>query len=178
MLPDKGSFFDLKHTGMWIKNINLKIQLFIIKFLGYLFWPLSLKGLRTRCPMDVSRFPYDVQKCKLYFSSWTYTIKSLNYTLNDNGENLADYVESSAWNLVEFRQYREETIYENWGNEAFAEMHYIIVIRRKPLYLITNCVLPAIILSCLTLVSFYLPFAQQIQIGISIILSFSVLTIK
>ncbi len=129
--------------------------------------------------MDVFYFPFDIQTCKIHFSSWTYTVASLNYSIINNNDVLSDYEESNTWEVIDVKYNREDVIYENWGElDPFSEMHYTLKLKRKPLYLIMNCVVPAIILSLLTLVSFFLPFAQQNQIGISIILSFSVLSIK
>jgi len=69
--------------------------------------------------------------------------------------------------------------YENWiENDSFSEIRYKILIRRKPLFVLQNCVIPAIMLCILTLVSFFIPFAQEMQIGISIMLAFSVFKLR
>lgn len=138
-----------------------------------------MKAMKMRCPMNVQYFPFDKQSCLIVFSSWTHTSKYLNYSLKSNVASLQEYNEGGAWELVSINGSRIEIKYEDWiEDDYFSEIQYTITLKRKPLYIIINCVMPALILSVLTIASFLIPFAQQTQIGISIILSFSVLTIK
>jgi hypothetical protein len=81
--------------------------------------------------------------------------------------------------LVSLNGSRVEEKYPDWiEDDYFSEIHFTINLKRKPLYIIINCVMPALILSIITVISFVIPFPQQTQIGISIVLAFSVLTIK
>ena len=48
-----------------------------------------------------------------------------------------------------------------------------IVIKRKPLYFIINNIFPSLILNCITLLAFALPFAQQIGLCISFFFKYS-----
>lgn len=92
---------------------------------------------------------------------------------------LENYTENNEWALMAYKPYRHEIKYTNWiENDSFSEIHYKILIRRKPLFVIQNCVIPAIMLCILTLVSFFIPFAQAMQIGISIMLAFSVFKLR
>ena len=43
----------------------------MITFEGNIFWPVPTK-LQSTCKVDVTYFPFDDQKCKLKFGSWTY----------------------------------------------------------------------------------------------------------
>lgn len=38
---------------------------------GVVFWPPPVK-LRSSCKIDITYFPFDDQKCRLKFGSWTY----------------------------------------------------------------------------------------------------------
>lgn len=92
---------------------------------------------------------------------------------------LAAFTEHSEWSLVDYKAFRIETNYDNWiDNFPFSEIHYKILIRRKPLFVLQNYCIPALMLCTITLFSFYMPFAQEMQIGISIMLTFSILKLK
>ena len=92
---------------------------------------------------------------------------------------LAGYVENSEWTLVGYKGFRNEIMYDNWvEKDAFSEIHYKILIRRKPLFVLQNYCIPALMLSVITLCCFFMPFPQEMQLGISIILTFTILKLK
>ena len=74
---------------------------------------------------------------------------------------LDNYTENNEWILVDYRPFRHEIKYDQWVEDyAFTEIRYKIFIRRKPLFVLQNFVTPAVILSILTLLSFFIPFPQ------------------
>ena len=92
---------------------------------------------------------------------------------------LSNYTENNEWILIAFKAYRYEIKYENWiEDDEFSEIRYKMILRRKPLFVITNCIIPAVMLTILSLTSFFIPFAQEMQIGISIMLAYSVFTLR
>jgi hypothetical protein len=92
---------------------------------------------------------------------------------------LSNYTENNEWILTSFKAYRTEVKYDNWiEDDHFSEIRYKLLLKRKPLFVITNCIIPAIMLSTLSLTSFFIPFAQEMQIGISIMLAYSVFTLR
>lgn len=98
--------------------------------------------------------------------------------MNEN-TSLENYTEHNEWTLKDYRSFRHEIKYTNWiENDTFSEIRYKMLIQRKPLFVIQNCVIPAIMLCILTLASFFIPFAQEMQIGISIMLAFSVFKLR
>lgn len=113
------------------------------------------------------------------FGSWSYTSSYLNYTLINEEPALTNYTEHNEFIIINYKPIRTEIKFDNWiENDVFSEIRYKILIRRKPLFVIQNCVFPAIMLCILTLVSFFIPFAQEMQIGISIMLAFSVFKLR
>ena len=129
--------------------------------------------------MGILWFPYDDQMCTIVFGSWSNTQKYLNYTLMNEDSALAGYVENSEWTLVEYKGFRNEIMYDNWiEKDAFSEIHYKILIRRKPLFVLQNYCIPTLMLCIITLNTFYMPMPQQLQLGIAIMLTFSILKLK
>ena len=103
----------------------------------------------------------------------------LNYTLMNEESALAGYQENSEWSLVEYKGFRHEILYDNWiEKDPFSEIHYKILIKRKPLFVLQNYCIPALMLCIITLCTFYMPLAQQMQLGIAVMLTFSILKLK
>ena len=131
---------------------------------GKIFWPNPLTEMRIRCSMGIAWFPYDDQLCTIIFGSWSYTLSYLNYTFMNEFSSLQGYSENNEWSLREYKPYRKEIKYENWiENDLFSEIHYKIVIQRKPLFVLQNFCIPAFMLCIITLCSFFMPFAQGKQ---------------
>jgi nicotinic acetylcholine receptor, invertebrate len=130
--------------------------------------------------MGIKWFPFDEQLCVIVFGSWSYTSNYLNYTLMVEKPDLQSYTENNEWSLVAYKPFRALVHYENWieKEQNFTEIRYKILISRKPLFVLQNMVVPAHMLCVLTLVSFFIPFAQSMQIGISIMLAFSVFKLR
>jgi hypothetical protein len=162
------SYLNLKH--LYFENIN---------FIGAIFWPNPMTQMRIKCRMGIVWFPFDEQLCELIFGSWSYTKSYLNYSLMIEEPDLSNYTENNEWILTAFKAYRSEIKYDNWiEDDKFSEIRYKMILKRKPLFVITNCIVPALMLTMLSLTSFFIPFAQEMQIGISIMLAYSVFTLR
>lgn len=80
--------------------------------------------------------------------------------MNEN-TTLFGYTENNEWSLVNYKPYRKVVKYDNWvENDSFSEIHYKILIRRKPLFVLQNYCIPTMMLCIITLCSFFMPFAQ------------------
>ena len=135
--------------------------------------------MKTRCRMNIAWFPFDEQICFIIFGSWSYTSNYLNYTIMHENPTLKNFTDNQEWTLVSYKPIRYEIKYEHWfDNESFSEIKYKILINRKPLFVLQNYVIPAVVLGTVTLVSFFIPFPQAMQMGISILLSFAVFKLR
>ena len=69
---------------------------------GLCIWvPLGL--FISSCAIDIRWFPFDDQKCRMKFGSWTYDLGSINMSLKTDGAGPVDldtYQESGEWKLV------------------------------------------------------------------------------
>lgn len=130
--------------------------------------------------MNIKWFPYDEQKCTLVFASTIYPIEYLKYV--DHFDKaytfvLESFVENKQWELVKYTYEFKVKVYKGYPDN-YSEMHVHLYIRRKPLYIITNLMVPALFLSVITLILFFIPFAQAVPIGMSVVLAYSVLAIR
>lgn len=55
---------------------------------------------KSSCKIDITWFPFDDQKCKMKFGSWTYDGYSLDLRLPEEGADLSTYIPSGEWMLV------------------------------------------------------------------------------
>ena len=73
----------------------------IVSASGLVEWiPLGL--FISSCELDIRWFPFDEQKCRLKFGSWTYDGSSINMTMRGGVEgavNLDTYQPSGEWFL-------------------------------------------------------------------------------
>ena len=110
------------------------------------------------------KFPFDEQLCQFVFGSWSYTRTYLNYTFFNENPSLDTYEENNEWTLKEVRTSRIERFYADWIEmDSFTEITYKLIIIRKHLFVLQNSVVPAVMLTLLTLVSFFIPFAQAVS---------------
>ena len=128
--------------------------------------------MRSRCKMEISTFPFDVQTCYITFGSTVNPDTSLNYSISTINSFIYNYTENKQWSLILKTAERNIVVSNRF---SFVQLKYKIVIKRKPLFIITNIVILALILSTITVVTFFIPFAQAIAISISVILAYSVL---
>ncbi|CAF1000133.1 unnamed protein product [Rotaria magnacalcarata] len=151
----------------------------IVSYNGTVFWPLPLAQLRTRCRLTIKHFPFDEQTCDMIFGSWSHTSSLIHYRFWEKKPELPQYSPNNEWKLLAVAQSIKAVEYPNWVEpETFFEINFTILIVRKPLQAIYNTVVPALMLTTLTLVSFFIPFAQEMQIGISIMLAYSVFSLR
>lgn len=91
-------------------DFEMKSHNVLVHHTGKILWkPFAI--LQTFCPIEVTYYPFDIQKCRLTFGSWTYDGDKLFMTLMDmerveNGSTLPvgmilkDYYPSSEWDLL------------------------------------------------------------------------------
>ena len=54
----------------------------------------------SSCAIDIRWFPFDDQKCKLKFGSWTYDGTKINLTANGDTIDLSTYQPSGEWEII------------------------------------------------------------------------------
>ncbi|VDN97693.1 unnamed protein product [Rodentolepis nana] len=124
---------------------------------GHVLWipPIIYK---TSCAIDVKYFPFDEQTCRMELGSWTY-IKEQFYN-NQTHIDLSDYVPSGVWDFIEGPGYIhiDETP---------------IVLRRKPLFYITNIIIPCVLIALLGICVFCLPTdaGEKVTLSINILVT-------
>ncbi|WAR04964.1 ACH10-like protein [Mya arenaria] len=142
---------------------------------GTILWPVPVK-LKSSCKVDITYFPFDDQMCFLKFGSWIYSGDWIDYETmyDDRSIELSTYVNNSEWDLLSVvleKGFRTQSCCE----DLYPDLTYTLYVRRKTFYYIFNIIVPCIMLSILTLLTFWLPptSGEKITLGLSVFLAFS-----
>ncbi|KJH40592.1 putative acetylcholine receptor subunit alpha-type unc-38 [Dictyocaulus viviparus] len=158
---------------------------------GHVFWqpPAIYKSF---CPIDVTWFPYDSQKCEMKFGTWTYTgryvdlkqlpkedVITVRMDGNDveymqRGMDLSFFYRSAEWDLLSLSSERHSVLYASCcGPEKYVDITYYFGLRRKTLFFTCNLIIPCFLISILTTFVFYLS-DHKITFSISILVTLTV----
>ncbi|XP_038579742.1 neuronal acetylcholine receptor subunit alpha-4b [Micropterus salmoides] len=130
---------------------------------------------KSSCSIDVTFFPFDQQSCKMKFGSWTYDRAKIDLISMASDVDQMDYWESGEWVIVNAVGKYNTKKYE-CCTEIYSDITYYFIIRRLPLFYTINLIIPCLLISCLTVLVFYLPSqcGEKITLCISVLLSLTV----
>nr|XP_061806392.1 neuronal acetylcholine receptor subunit alpha-4-like [Nerophis lumbriciformis] len=130
---------------------------------------------KSSCSIDVTFFPFDQQNCKMKFGSWTYDKAKIDLERLEASVDLNNYWESGEWAIVNAVGTYNTKKYD-CCHEIYPDITYLFIIRRLPLFYTINLIIPCLLISCLTVLVFYLPSdcGEKITLCISVLLSLTV----
>ncbi|XP_031573810.1 neuronal acetylcholine receptor subunit alpha-7-like [Actinia tenebrosa] len=109
--------------------------------------------LTTSCKINVRYFPFDQQACTLKFGSWTYDAASVDVVSQSKSVNLLGYQANGEWDMIGFPCKRNEKRYVCCPN-PFTDVTCTLHIRRRTMYYWINLVVPCLLITVLSLLSF------------------------
>uniref|UniRef100_A0A9J8CYL8 Cholinergic receptor, nicotinic, alpha 2b (neuronal) n=1 Tax=Cyprinus carpio carpio TaxID=630221 RepID=A0A9J8CYL8_CYPCA len=115
------------------------------------------------------------KNCKMKFGSWTYDKAKIDLERIENTVDLKDYWESGEWAIINAVGTYNTKKYD-CCHEIYPDITYFFIIRRLPLFYTINLIIPCLLISCLTVLVFYLPSdcGEKITLCISVLLSLTV----
>ncbi|XP_053430687.1 neuronal acetylcholine receptor subunit alpha-4 [Nycticebus coucang] len=130
---------------------------------------------KSSCSIDVTFFPFDQQNCTMKFGSWTYDKAKIDLVSMHSRVDQRDFWESGEWVIVDAVGTYNTRKYECCA-EIYPDITYAFVIRRLPLFYTVNLIIPCLLISCLTVLVFYLPSdcGEKVTLCISVLLSLTV----
>ncbi|KAL4229438.1 Neuronal acetylcholine receptor subunit alpha-7 [Mactra antiquata] len=147
----------------------------LVNYNGSVLWPVPVK-LKSSCKVDITYFPFDDQMCFLRFGSWIYSGLWMDYDTmyGDRSIELSSYVNNSEWDLLSVVLKKHSRTHTCCA-DSYPDLTYTLHVRRKTFYYIFNIIVPCIMLSILTLLTFWLPptSGEKITLGLSVFLAFS-----
>ncbi|KAF7473880.1 Hypothetical predicted protein [Marmota monax] len=141
-----------------------------------LHWNLADFGNITslRVPSEMIWIPHIVlyNKIARKFGSWTYDKAKIDLEPMEQTVDLKDYWESGKWAIINATGTYNSKKYDCCV-EIYPDVTYAFVIRRLPLFYTINLIIPCLLISCLTVLVFYLPSdcGEKITLCISVLLS-------
>lgn len=128
--------------------------------------------------------------CFLKFGSWTYDSTQLILTNRSENVDMINYVDNgrsfSSFGIHFLVFLGEWKLLKSWTvlstltypccDEAYHDIKFFFHIRRRTLYYTYNVIIPCVMLSGLTCLTFYLPTesGEKVSLGLTVLLSFSV----
>ncbi|XP_072412251.1 neuronal acetylcholine receptor subunit alpha-4-like [Chiloscyllium punctatum] len=130
---------------------------------------------KSSCSIDVTFFPFDQQNCTMKFGSWTFDKAKIDLVSMARHVDQQDYWESGEWVIISAVGNYNIKKYE-CCREVYSDITYSFLIRRLPLFYTINLIIPCLLISCLTVLVFYLPSdcGEKITLCISVLLSLTV----
>ncbi|XP_078092215.1 neuronal acetylcholine receptor subunit alpha-4 [Mustelus asterias] len=130
---------------------------------------------KSSCSIDVTFFPFDQQNCTMKFGSWTFDKAKIDLVSMGKHVDQQDYWESGEWVIISAVGNYNIKKYE-CCTEVYSDITYYFLIRRLPLFYTINLIIPCLLISCLTVLVFYLPSdcGEKITLCISVLLSLTV----
>ncbi|XP_075061350.1 neuronal acetylcholine receptor subunit alpha-3-like [Mixophyes fleayi] len=146
----------------------------VLKHTGDITWiPPAI--FKSSCWIDVTFFPFDYQNCTMKFGSWTYDKAKIDLVMISSEMNLKEFWESGEWVIISAPGYKHEIKY-NCCVEIYQDITYSLYIRRLPLFYTIYMIVPCLLISCLTILVFYLPSdcGEKVTLCMSVLLSLTV----
>lgn len=135
---------------------------------GIILWmPQAI--LRSTCAFNSTYFPFDQTECHLKFGSWTHdgTKMDLRFFSGSQKFMVDDFIEGNEWQVIENRGERNVNYYECCADVPFLDLKFFVRLKRRTAFYSFILLLPCALLSCLTLVIFWVPpdSPAKLQLG-------------
>uniref|UniRef100_A0A8C5CV97 Neuronal acetylcholine receptor subunit alpha-7-like n=1 Tax=Gadus morhua TaxID=8049 RepID=A0A8C5CV97_GADMO len=127
----------------------------------------------STCSVDVTWFPFDIQRCEMKFGSWTFDGWHLDMQMKE--ADISGFMPNGEWDLLEVPGTRNENFYDCCA-APYPDVTFVVTLRRRTLYYALNLLIPCVLLSSMTLLGFLLPAnsGEKISLGITVLLSLTV----
>lgn len=158
----QNGFTDLSELGS--KFIQVKIS-----SNGMITWR-PFQVFESKCVLDSTYFPFDRQECDLEFVAWSLSREDVILAQGFDGIELSPELKRHGeWEIVSSRATDELETDET-------KVKFTIVIKRKPLFVIINMIMPIILLAVLSIFTFKIPadIGERMGYTVTVWLSFAV----
>ncbi|KXJ13444.1 neuronal acetylcholine receptor subunit alpha-3 isoform X2 [Exaiptasia diaphana] len=131
--------------------------------------------LRSRCAIDIKYFPFDDQKCKLQFGSWTYDGLRVDLVNMSAAVDLKAYMPSGEFEMIDAPVDRIIIKY-SCCPEPYPNIIFTLHIRRKVLFYFNNLIVPCFLITAFALLTFVLPpnTGERVTLVITTLLAMTV----
>ena len=131
--------------------------------------------VESLCPLNVKKFPYDSQSCKLVFGSWAYSGNDINIVYKNPYGDLSMAESNVEWDIESITAARH-VLYYPCCPEPYPDVTYYLNLNRKPNFYIINLIIPSFAITVMALLGFLLPVesGEKVSLEITVMLSLAV----
>ncbi|XP_032230356.1 neuronal acetylcholine receptor subunit alpha-2 isoform X3 [Nematostella vectensis] len=135
--------------------------------------------IQSGCNIDITYFPFDDQLCELKFGSWTYNGLEVNIVQMLDQADLKFYMKSSEFQLISAKAKRNVNTF-SCCPEPYPTLSFYIHLRRDPGFYLFNIIIPCLVLTGLSVMTFMLPpeFGERITLVIESFFAMSVIILN
>ncbi|KAK6190681.1 hypothetical protein SNE40_002491 [Patella caerulea] len=139
---------------------------------GDALWTPGIKS-ETFCRVDISKYPFDTQECKIDFFNWG-TING-ELSLKCKGVDTSLFYKNGEWDLIGTSK-REFIVEYNDGEYSKPHVEITITIKRRPSTVCLTVILPVILLSLINVCAFIIPAesGEKLSFSVTVLLSLAV----
>lgn len=135
------------------KPVGLDFVLLSAYYNGSVTW-FPAETLETFCKVDVTYFPYDIQRCYFPIATWSEGSTQTVLSASDSTMNMDFYTGDGEWVLVSSSVNRT---LKGLGNELFYFLTYEVTLRRHPVLLVLTVLIPVLVLAMVNVFVFVIP---------------------
>ncbi|KAF8375573.1 lgc-9, partial [Pristionchus pacificus] len=129
------------------------------------------------CRLNIDNFPFDVQFCAIAFASPLLNVREMDVNVTDPPKD-SYFTGNAEWEVVNVST-RQMTFLED--GEYRVEVHYIMSLKRRPIYYVTVIVVPTFLISALSILGIFSPGTndgprnEKVSLGLGSLLAMTVL---
>ena len=133
--------------------------------------------IRSGCDVNIERFPFDEQFCKLHFGSWTFHGGELNLFRDQSTADLNFYQTSTDFHLISAKSERKVYQYSCCPGIDYPNIIFTLHLRRQPGFFLFNVIIPSMVITCFAIITFSSPpiEGERVSLAIESFLSLSFL---
>ncbi|XP_063420747.1 neuronal acetylcholine receptor subunit alpha-6-like [Mytilus trossulus] len=144
---------------MPIRSSGYNKDYVIVRSNGYMTW-FPAKELQTSCAIDITKYPFDTQTCKIRMETWYHDNTSFVLNTIGSGIGLSEihFVENGEWDILNLSAYPfeyQEDFADN--SSAYSCIHYTLILKRRPSYHLITTAFPFVILMAINLLVIVIP---------------------
>lgn len=146
-----------------VRLLHENDQLLRAKYDGTISWEIT-GDFTVKCEADVTKFPYDKQKCFISLSNLVYSDTEVTLAANSSSAT-TDIISSSEWTILTVS--KEKHSFTDGHNLPKSAVRFLIEFERNHQFYTWSLVVPYILLSCSGLLVFFIPQKNTDKIGFS-----------
>ena len=142
---------------------------------GRVLWSFG-GNFATTCTLDMTYYPFDIQKCDIVIDNWAYTSDAVDLVNSTSDVHMQDFSVNGEWDLVDTKVKRSTYEEDTHPGKLFPRVTFSLFLHRKPLYYFINIVTPCLFCIIISIMVFWLPpdSGEKVSLGITVLLAFSV----